>query len=356
MTDRDTHLQKILELHFNENTGAPYWLEKKEELPFDPLTDVETLADIELFVEDPAYGTFPYDELRFNARAFVPKGLDEYYLFSSGGRTGTPKWRAWALEGTNGALDGIIDRAMERLEDEDFEPGGDIAYIGPMGPHAIGKVAEQLALAQDGSMVAPDLDPRWIRLIRSDSEIPEIAHQKYLNHIKTQVIFKQHGDDLNILFSTPSLIEGIFEEGALDMLDLDVIFFGGQAMVPENYLALDEDVDAALIGFYGNTMIGAFPQVRFNDDNEIVYQANETQCFYEIVEPDSIDRNEFTLVDYGERGRTLAHTFIKGLFAPYVVEDDAATRLKPRKGYQTDAIGNPDVPEEDREDIESGVN
>ena len=37
----DEHTLKTVHWHFSEETGSPFWLEKKAELNFDPLTDVK---------------------------------------------------------------------------------------------------------------------------------------------------------------------------------------------------------------------------------------------------------------------------------------------------------------------------
>ena len=37
----DAHTHEIVQWHFHESTGSPFWLGKKAELNFDPLTEVK---------------------------------------------------------------------------------------------------------------------------------------------------------------------------------------------------------------------------------------------------------------------------------------------------------------------------
>ena len=41
------HTLKTVHWHFSEETGSPFWLEKKAELKFDPLTEIKCFDDPE---------------------------------------------------------------------------------------------------------------------------------------------------------------------------------------------------------------------------------------------------------------------------------------------------------------------
>ena len=45
----DAHTVEIVGWHFSDQTGCPFWLEKKRELPFDPLRDIKCFADLKKF-------------------------------------------------------------------------------------------------------------------------------------------------------------------------------------------------------------------------------------------------------------------------------------------------------------------
>ena len=45
----DKHTYEIIQHHFHESTGCPFWLAKKRELKFDPLKEVKCYADTRKF-------------------------------------------------------------------------------------------------------------------------------------------------------------------------------------------------------------------------------------------------------------------------------------------------------------------
>ena len=45
----DKHAYEIVQHHFHDSSGCPFWLNKKRELKFDPLKEVKSYADIQKF-------------------------------------------------------------------------------------------------------------------------------------------------------------------------------------------------------------------------------------------------------------------------------------------------------------------
>ncbi len=86
----DAHAYEIVQWHFHESTGCPFWLEKKREFNFDPLKEVKDYADIQKFP------LFEDEWLRGGpVRRWVPKAYEKspVYVFETGGTTGIPKSR-----------------------------------------------------------------------------------------------------------------------------------------------------------------------------------------------------------------------------------------------------------------------
>lgn len=48
------YLRAVVRWHFSPETGSWYWLQRAQSLDFDPLTDVQSLADLALFLNQPA--------------------------------------------------------------------------------------------------------------------------------------------------------------------------------------------------------------------------------------------------------------------------------------------------------------
>ena len=42
----DKYLQKVIEIHFDDTYGSPYWLEQKETLGFDPIQEIKNFDDL----------------------------------------------------------------------------------------------------------------------------------------------------------------------------------------------------------------------------------------------------------------------------------------------------------------------
>ena len=84
------HMLEVVHWHFSEETGCPFWLEKKSELGFDPLTEVKSFEDLKKFplFEDDWLRGGPVERWR-------PKGYADRptYVFETGGTTGIPKSR-----------------------------------------------------------------------------------------------------------------------------------------------------------------------------------------------------------------------------------------------------------------------
>ncbi|MBX0288598.1 hypothetical protein [Haloarcula salinisoli] len=356
MFDVEQHLQEMVQLHFEDGRGAPYWIEKKSELSFDPVAEIEGPSDLHLFADDDAYGSFPTELLQTAPRQLIPQQYDasDYGLFSSGGRTGTPKWTAWVADGMQARVD---ETWRDMLRANGVPEGRDLFYIGPTGPHVFGNGMRNLANNRGGSLVTIDLDPRWIRTAKTDRELQMTdTADRYLQHLRSQVqdVIAQHGDHIGMVVSTPTIIGDLYRDGLLDELDLDAVVFSGQAIAPENYRLLSRELDAFFSGVYGNTLTGVQPQVDYNEDHDaVVYQPQDKYVIVEVVEPGG--DGEYETVSYGETGRTLTHVIREGLFAPYLLEDDAAIRLPSQSGNVSACLGNPDVPESEQDDIESGV-
>jgi len=47
--DAEVYLRTAIAWHFGADTGSPFWLHAAQALSFDPLTDVQTFADLRRF-------------------------------------------------------------------------------------------------------------------------------------------------------------------------------------------------------------------------------------------------------------------------------------------------------------------
>ena len=132
----DAHTREIVQWHFHESTGCPFWLQKKSELNFDPLAEVNCFDDLKKFP------LFEDEWLRGGpVRRWVPKGLEgkPVYVFETGGTTGIPKSRM-VIE------DHWTDYEMfsDTLPDKYFPPGSNWLMLRPSCPRQLRPAVEQL--------------------------------------------------------------------------------------------------------------------------------------------------------------------------------------------------------------------
>src|SRR5207253_1176841 len=196
-TQLDAHVREIVRGHFSPNTGTPFWLEKAKSFTFNPLKDVNTFEDLQLF------GFFEDEWLRGGpVRRWVPKGLADkpVYVFETGGTTGIPKSRV--------VIDDFrIDYEMfgDNLPDEFFPKGANWLMLGPSGPRRLRLAVEHLCQYRGGICFLVDLDPRWVVKLIKMGEI-EMA-ERYKQHVVEQglTLLRAH-DNIQCLFTTPKLL------------------------------------------------------------------------------------------------------------------------------------------------------
>ncbi|ARX87702.1 hypothetical protein SMD44_07184 [Streptomyces alboflavus] len=134
--DLDVWTRRMMRWHFHPDTGSPFWVGRRDRLGFDPLTDVDGFAALELF------GLFDKGELRAaSALDLRPRGYRDrpFRVFETGGTTGAP---CRIVNVTRLAYDVEVYRTV--LEARGVA-GGDILAMTPSGPHAYGHFVEGLA-------------------------------------------------------------------------------------------------------------------------------------------------------------------------------------------------------------------
>ena len=94
--------------------------------------------------------------------------------------------------------------------------------------------------------------------------------------------------------------------------------------------------DVALVGLYGNTLMGIAPQRprQPDDDQPCVFQSFRPSCQIKLVDYEDHTK----LVDYGDRGRVKFTLLSRDMFVPNCVERDTAIRVRPTIGFQGDGV------------------
>ena len=331
----DAHVRALVKWHFSEETGSPFWLEKKASYDFDPLA-------IEGFDGLKQFPPFEDDWLRGGpVRRWLPKGLEgkPLFVFETGGTTGTPKSRLVAE-------DHWIDYELfsDTLPEDKFPPGSDWLMLGPSGPRRLRLAVEHLAQHRGGGICfCVDLDPRWV--VKSLKAGKADVAKDYQKHVIDQAwTVLTSGHDVKCLFSTPKLIEALAmraldEDTTLAELGITGIFGGGTEFTPQWYKFATEELlgpDVYLTPTYGNTLMGLAcgKPFRPEDEYKITYYAPQPRAVTEVVDFEDHAKP----VGYGETGRVKLYTLTPELFIPGFLERDEGEREKPCGKYPWDGV------------------
>ena len=336
----DAHAYETVQWHFHDSTGCPFWLEKKAELNFDPLTEVKGYDDIKKFP------LFEDEWLRGGpVRRWVHKALEDKptYVFETGGTTGIPKSRV--------VMDDFrIDYEVfsETLPEEYFPKGANWLMLGPSGPRRLRLAVEHLCQVRGGICFTIDLDPRWV---------VKLIKKGWMEHLEA---YKQHcidqaitvltaGHDVKCMFATPKLLDSLalaLEERGTSIQEVGItgIFSGGTEFTPqwtrycveELFGGPPEESGVYMTPTYGNTLMGlaCSKPVTAAENYKISYYAPQPRAVTEVVDFD--DPN--SVVGYGETGRVKLTTLTKELFVPGFLERDEGEREEPFETYPWDGV------------------
>lgn len=344
-------LEEILKLHLHPETGTPYWLDKQRQLGFSICKRIQTLDDL--------YELGPFDLEALTNKPlsyFIPKAaLNNRRLIigETGGATGTPKTTAYYEDEFQRAF---VDPF---LITSDWKPAlnkGHWLWLGPSGPHIIGKAARQIALVTTGSdCFSVDFDPRWYRVLTQGS----IARTRYFEHLVQQALQVVQQQDIRFLFSTPVMLE----EMANAMEDshreaIEFIYLGGMSVTSSTLNLLGNAYpNAYFLSGYGNTLFGVSHELKpHRPDNELpVYFPPGGRIVIRIISMDEAKSENERLrhqVDYGERGQVMMHRLDQSFFLANVLERDSAIRIKSDGG---NGIGDPQPVQNKQFKVENGI-
>jgi hypothetical protein len=330
----DAHTHEIVQWHFHESTGCPFWLEYAKSLKFDPLKEIRGFGDLAKF--EP----FQDEWLRGGpVRRWVPKAYADkpIYVFETGGTTGIPKSRI--------AIDDFrTDYSLfsDTLPDEYFPKGSNWLMLGPSGPRRLRLAVEHLAQHRGGICFCIDLDPRWVIKLIKKGWMEHL--EAYKEHCIDQALtILGAGHDIRCMFTTPKLLESLAialekRGSSISKAGITGIFSGGTEFTPQwTRFATEEFLEGVyMTPTYGNTLMGlaCSKPVTAAEGYKISYYAPQPRAVAEVV--DFKDSNR--VVGYGETGRVKLTTLTKEFFVPGFLERDEGEREQPYEKYPWDGV------------------
>ena len=336
----DEQTVKMVHWHFSDDTGSPFWLEKKRELSFDPLTEVKSFDDLKKFP------LFEDDWLRGGpVSRWIPQGHKgkPAYVFETGGTTGIPKSRVVIADHWTD-----YELFSHTLPDKHFPKGSNWLMLGPSGPRRLRLAVEHLAQYRGGICFCIDLDPRWVVKLIKKGWMEHL--EEYKKHcIDQAVTILTAGHDVKCMFATPKLLESLgeaLEQRGTSLTEVGItgIFSGGTEFTPqwtrfcveEMLGGPPEEGGIYMTPTYGNTLMGlaCSKPITAADGYKISYYAPQPRAVTEVVKFDDYDQ----VVSYGETGRVKLYTLTDEFFMPGFMERDEGEREMPFETYPWDGV------------------
>jgi hypothetical protein len=348
-TDRDARLRTLLALHLHPEHGSRYWLRRQEELGWKVCDRVRTLEDLGLM------GPTPLEDLRrFPLRDFIPRTfhahLHRFVVGETAGTSGEPRATAYREDEFHAAFVTPFLRAAGAAGFPREEPW---LWVGPSGPHIIGKVVRELA-RHTGSMdpFSVDFDPRWAKRLAAGS----LAQQRYLEHVTLQALDVLEREPVGVLFITPPALAALARRMSDRQCEaIHGVHYGGLSMTADTL----NDFRAAFpnavhLSGYGNTLFGVVMEVADGPRQALDYFPCGDRVQFQVVDgrgPDEMQPDTWPPrpQERGVPGRVLFHRLDESCLLVGVLERDEAERVAPTAearalGYHADGLRNPRPP------------
>ena len=337
-----SRLERIIKIHFDVDRGAPYWLEKQNELGIDATERIRSIEDLSILgpMDESALSRRPIED--FVPRLFLENS--DYVLAETAGTTSSPKFAIHREDEFEAAFITPFVKAAERV---DFPKRCHWLFVGPTGPHIIGRAARRCARALGAADVfTVDFDPRWAKKLPAGS----FAAMRYLQHIEAQALHVLGVQNIGVLFATPAVLSSLAEKvDETKRAAIRGIHLGGMSASAEFMDRMTELFrNAVVLSGYGNTLFGMMPQLHYERQTGFDYFAYGDRLVVRLVpmhqddgEPDITAR-----VEYGRRGRVMVHRLDEMQFLANVLERDTAIRIRPAHeaiadGFAQDGLRDP---------------
>lgn len=329
-----TRLEHILAIHFDADAGTPYWLRKQDELGIDAVKDIRTLEDLALLgpMDEQALAQRPIED-------FIPQRFHEcrdYLIAETGGTLGPSKFAVHRVDEFETAFITPFVKAAERMN---FPKDGHWLFVGPTGPHVIGRAARRCAQVMGAADIfTVDFDPRWAKKLPGGS----FAAQRYLSHIEHQALHVLEVQDISVIFGTPAVLIGLAKQMSQGRREaVRGIHLGGMSASAQFMEEMAVQFpNAVVLAGYGNTLFGMMPQLHYASETSFDYFAYGFRPIVQLMACDDAEEtpNIASRVDYGQRGQVMVHRLDEMQFLANVIERDSAVRIEPDPSARADGF------------------
>ena len=314
----DAWIRHVLSVHLDPDLGSPFWIDRAGGM--DPavfsgqIRDADDLLAFGLMYEKDLAGRPLMD--------FIPRRFwHERESFITGETAGTGGMIKTTAFRPSEWREAFVDNFAAVAGYRGFPMRANWLYLGPSGPHIIGKTASECARSLNSmEPFTVDFDPRWFRKLPEDS----ISRQRYTEHIVSQALRIIELQGIEVIFATPAIIQAL--AGRLEPAQrraIKGVHFGGMAVSPSLYRVLREEIfpDAVIISGYGNTLFGVSLELEFDPSYDITYYPFGRRLVFNAVEEE--DHN--VPVSPGEEGRLVVSRFDETFMIINLLERDTVT-------------------------------
>lgn len=344
-----TRMRRVVALHCDPNGGSPYWIDRADLLGVVAERDIHTLDDLRCFGEsDPAI-------LRSRPLTdFIPRRLlaDSHRLViaQTGGTSGDGKWTAYRDDEFHEAF---IEPFIAAAGPLGFPHHATWLFIGPSGPHIIGKAVRHLAAAfGSAEPFSVDFDPRWSRTLTKGS----FAQQRYLGHVISQSLDILNTQSIEVLFTTPPVLRSLATKMTIRQREaIRAIHYGGLPVDPVELHRLQTETfpNAVHLSGYGNTLFGCLLELSLEPGRPLRYFPHGARLHFELVD------DVGDLVSHGQQGRVRFSRFDETCLIVRMLERDVASAIalpaNAPAGFLQPGLENPHTPTAILPDATSGL-
>lgn len=314
----DQRLRRVVDLHFHPRDGSAFWIERAAALGV-KARDVRSIDDLALL------GDLSPDDLRARPLIdYIPRALhdelDHFMVGQTGGATGRGTWTAYRHDEF---LEAFVDPFVAAAEHVGFPRRQQWLFVGPSGPHIIGKVVPHLARAmQSPDAFGVDFDPRWARKLPDSS----FARQRYLQHIVDQAMDVIASQAVGVLFATPAVLDALGAHMTQAQRErIAGVHYGGMALSRESLDRFQTQMfpNAVHLSGYGNTLMGCCLELSAEANRQLDYFPHGSRLLLEVIDDAGI------ALPAGGTGQVRLTRLDESMLIVRLRERDQATALPP---------------------------
>lgn len=311
-----SRIKAVLADHLDPRWGSAFWLDRAA------IAGVRSPEDVAGYDDLIRLLSIEASDLRQRPLMhYVPRRYHEqrhrFVIGQTGGTTGPGAWTVYLDHEFHEAF---VEPFTVAARCVGFPEGLGWLFVGPTGPHIIGKAAAAIARSVAScEPFAVDFDPRWSRKMPAGSA----GAKRYLDHVLNQALDVIEQQRIGVLFATPPVLTALAQGmTAAQRAQVKGVHYGGMAVDDATLRRLREEAfpDAVHLSGYGNTLFGCCLQLHAGVTKHLDYFPLGVRLILDVVD----DKGRPAV-----QGRVRATRLDSGSMIVGLLERDVAERVDP---------------------------